>query len=416
MVFFWQALNDETCKLYDRLNLRILFLHEVNYLEKPIFEMHELPEHLALRGHQVGFVQFPEGWGKAKIKSQGFKSEIQGRVVPQARITLYTPQLASGSLIGRLMTALTFGSEFRKVVDDFRPDVIVSFSVPTSGWQALRVAMQRKISYVFRALDVSHKIRKNLFSRLIFLAEKYVYKNATGVSANNPAMAKYCMSMGAEAKRISVDLPPIDLDHFSRASGHRTEIRNSLGLYENHQVILYMGSFFYFSGLPEFVREFAKSASSNQRLVLIGGGEQEGELRKLVADFALSEKVIFTGFVSFQDLPRYLSAADVAINTMHRSLVSNAAFPNKVIQYMASALPVVSTDLDGLRLTFGDLPGLKLVQSPAEAYTAVSDLLSQSNLRELGANNQEVVARIFSKEGAVAAFESLLVKTVGNNA
>jgi hypothetical protein len=125
--------------------LRILFLHEVNYLEKPIFEMHEFPEHLALRGHQVGFVQFPEGWGKAKIKSQGFKSEIQGRVVSQARITLYTPQLASGSLFGRLLTALTFGSAFKKVVDDFRPDVIVSFSVPTSGWQALRVARQRNI-------------------------------------------------------------------------------------------------------------------------------------------------------------------------------------------------------------------------------------------------------------------------------
>jgi glycosyltransferase involved in cell wall biosynthesis len=396
--------------------LRILFLHEVNYLEKPIFEMHEFPEHLALRGHQVGFVQFPEGWGKAKIKSQGFKSEIQGRVVSQARITLYTPQLASGSLIGRLLTALNFGSAFKKVVDDFRPDVIVSFSVPTSGWQALRVARQRNIPFVFRALDVSHKIRKNLFSRLVFLAEKYIYKNSTWVSANNPAMAKYCMSMGADSKRISVDLPPIDLQHFSKASGHRTEIRKTLGLDQNHQVILYMGSFFYFSGLPEFVREFAKGASSNQRLVLIGGGEQEGGLRKLVSELGVEEKVIFTGFVSFQDLPRYLSIADVAINTMHRSLVSNAAFPNKVIQYMASALPVVSTDLEGLRLTFGDLPGLKLVQSPAEAFTAASELLSQSNLRELGANNQEVVARIFSKEGAVAAFESLLVKTVGNNA
>jgi glycosyltransferase involved in cell wall biosynthesis len=224
------------------------------------------------------------------------------------------------------------------------------------------------------------------------------------------------MSMGADSKRISVDLPPIDLQHFSKASGHRTEIRKPLGLDESHQVILYMGSFFYFSGLPEFVREFAKGASSNQRLVLIGGGEQEGELRNLVSELGVDEKVIFTGFVSFEDLPRYLSAADVAINTMHRSLVSNAAFPNKVIQYMASALPVVSTDLDGLRLTFGELPGLKLVQSPAEAFTAASELLSQSNLRELGANNQEVVARIFSKEGAVAAFESLLVKTVGNNA
>jgi glycosyltransferase involved in cell wall biosynthesis len=396
--------------------LRVLFLHEVNYLEKPIFEMHEFPEHLAIRGHRVGFVHFPEGWDRAEIKSQSSKSEIQGRVASQVRITLYTPQLTSGSLIGRLLTAFTFGSVFKKVVADFQPDVIVSFSVPTSGWHALRFARKRNIPFVFRALDVSHKIRKNLFSRPIFIAEKYVYKNATWVSANNPAMAKYCISMGAESQRVSVDLPPIDLEHFSRASGHRTEIRKSLGLDESHQVILYMGSFFYFSGLPEFVTEFAKGASSNQRLVLIGGGEQEEELRKLVAEMGLSEKVKFTGFVSFQDLPRYLSSADVAINTMHRSLVSNAAFPNKVIQYMASALPVVSTDLDGLRLTFGELPGLKLVHSPAEVYTAVSELLSQSNLRELGANNQEVVARIFSKEDAVAAFETLLVKTVGNNA
>ena len=386
--------------------MRILFLHEVNYLEKPIFEMHEFPEHLALRGHQVGFVQFPEGWDKAKIKSQGFKSEIQGRVVPQARITLYTPQLASGSLFGRLLTALTFGSAFKKVVDDFRPDVIVSFSVPTSGWQALRVAMQRKIPYVFRALDVSHKIRKNLFSRLIFIAEKYVYKNATWVSANNPAMAKYCMSMGAEPKRISVDLPPIDLEHFGRASGHRKEIRKTLGLDQNHQVILYMGSFFYFSGLPEFVREFAKRASGNQRLVLIGGGEQERELRKLVSELDVDEKVIFTGFVSFGDLPRYLSAADVAINTMHRSLVSNAALPNKVIQYLAAGLPVVSTDLDGLRFTLGLASELTLVEHSEDLFGSVIKVLAKKSKKSLPSLslNPEIT---YMASKAVINFENL---------
>ncbi len=409
-------MNGKLICLGSNEKLRILLVHEVNYVEKPIFEIHELTEYFAARQHHLGFVQFPEGWGRSKVRAQGFKSQIHGRVVTESQITLYTPQIAPGTLFGRLVTAVRFGSEFKKVLKDFKPDIIVSFSVPTSGWQALRVAKKRGIPFVFRALDVSHKIRKNLFSSLIFISEKYVYKNATWVSANNPAMAKYCMSMGAEPKRISVDLPPINLEHFSGASGYRAEIRKVLGLDENHQVILYMGSFFYFSGLPEFVREFAKGTSSNQRLVLIGGGEQEGNLRKLVSGFGLSEKVIFTGFVSFQDLPRYLSAADVAINTMHRSLVSNAAFPNKVIQYMASGLPVVSTDLDGLRLTFGELPGLQLVPSPAEAYTAVSELLSQSNLRELGVNNKEVVAKIFSKEGAVAAFEALLVKTVGNNA
>jgi len=396
--------------------LRILFLHEVNYLEKPIFEMHEFPEHLASRGHEVGFVQFPEGWSKAQVKAQGFRSEISGRVVAGSRITLYTPQIAAGTFFGRLLTALTFASTFKKVIGDFKPDVIVSFSVPTSGWQALRASKKSGIPFVFRALDVSHKIRRNALSRLVFLAEKYIYQNSDFVSVNNPAMASYCISMGANPDKVSVNLPPIDLDHFKDAVSHRTEVREQLGLSPSNQVVVYMGSFFYFSGLPEFIKEFAVSSGPDQCLVLIGGGEQEAELKRLVKGTGLENKVVFTGFVSFDKLPGYLGIADVAVNTMHKSLVSNAAFPNKVIQYMAAGLPVVSTDLDGLRLTFGNTAGLKLVDSPADVCKVANELMSRPELAGLGANNQERVARIFSKEAAVVAFEDLLEETVGQNA
>ena len=395
--------------------MRILFLHEVNYLEKPIFEMHEFPEYLALIGHQTGFVHFPEGWTSKQAEDQGFKSEIFGRAANEAKITLYTPQSAAGTLLGRLKTALTFRSAFRKVLADFKPDVVVSFSVPTSGWQALDVSRKACIPYVFRALDVSHKIRKNLFSPLIKLAEKFVYKNATYVSANNPAMADYCISMGARREGVSVDLPPLDLSHFKNASSFRTEYRKKLGFSESDQVITYMGSFFYFSGLPEVFGELAKIERENLKLLLIGGGEQEQELRNLAKKLGIPERVKFAGFVGFADLPKYLGATDVAINSMHRTLVSNAAFPNKVLQYMASGLPVVSTDLDGLRKTFGQFPGLSLVSSPAEVISKACELMNNPNLQDIGRQNQTEVAKIFSREGAVDAFEKQLLRIVGAN-
>jgi len=134
--------------------LRILFLHEVNYLKKPIFEMHEFPEHLAALGHTVGFIQFPEGESSGSLAKTPFKQKVQGRVLTSQSLTLFSPKTSSGSFLGRLLTVLTFKGSFKRVVHDFEPDVVVSFSVPTSGWQAVQVCKKLGIPLMFRALDV----------------------------------------------------------------------------------------------------------------------------------------------------------------------------------------------------------------------------------------------------------------------
>ena len=102
--------------------------------------MHEFPEHLASLGHEVAFVQFPEGLSIEEARVLGWKTKISGRVLAQQRLTLYTPQNAEGTLLGRFKTALTFKQFFSEVVEDFKPDIVVSFSVPTPGWQSLKVA------------------------------------------------------------------------------------------------------------------------------------------------------------------------------------------------------------------------------------------------------------------------------------
>jgi glycosyltransferase involved in cell wall biosynthesis len=61
---------------------------------------------------------------------------------------------------------------------------------------------------------------------------------------------------------------------------------------------------------------------------------------------------------------------------MHRTLVSNAALPNKVLQYLACKVPVVATRLDGLYATFGDSAPIAWVDSPSEVISRAVSFLS----------------------------------------
>ena len=395
--------------------MRILFLHEVNYLTKPIFEMHEFPEHLAALGHEVGFVHFPEGLSRAELAHTQFKQAISGRVLADVSLTLYTPKTLSGGLAGRLLTVLTFRKQFRNILQDFKPDVIISFAVPTSGWQSLSVSKKLGIPFVFRALDVSHKIRKSIFSPLIALAERFIYRNADWVSANNPAMLDYVLENGGSEDRAGVNFPPLDLVHFTTDREGVAFLRLQLGIPIKAKVILYMGSFFYFSGLPEVIRSFAKEAAHDDYLVLIGAGEQAQELEGIVNGLGIQDNVVFTGLISFSDLPRYLAISDVATNPLKPSLVSETALPNKVLQYMASGLPVVSTRLRGLELTFGsDLSGLIFEKDSSDVASSALRLAhAELNLEQLGLNNAAKVAELFGPGLAVESFEAQLLAMVG---
>jgi glycosyltransferase involved in cell wall biosynthesis len=387
--------------------LRVLFLHEVGYLEKPIFEMHEFPEQLAARGHEVAFADYPETMNHQTTSRFGL--DIQGRVLSGVNLRLYSQTAVLPGVVGRLFAVFLFPFFFFRVLRDFKPDIVVSFAVPTSGWQAAIICKMQKIPLLFRALDVSHKIRRSAFGPFVRSAECFVYRNSTWVSCNNSALREYCLKLGARKDRSSVELPPLDLAHFQRGAQERERFRARLGIAKNAIVIVYMGSFFYFSGLDRVIKQLSKLADK-PKLVLIGGGEQEVELRRLIARLELGDYVTLTGFVGFDELPAYLSVADVAINPMLPSLAADSALPNKVLQYMASSLPVVSTSLKGLSSLFHPADGLSLVSSPEEVLQKSVLVSADANLSRMGKANKKLVDEAFEKEKSVSAFEQLLTK------
>ena len=387
--------------------LRILFIHEVNYLRKPIFEMHEFPEYLAARGHDVYFLHFPEMASSKVRSSQGWKTTIPGRALPDTNLTLLTPKVLTSRILGRLLAAAMGHSIVRRAIRDSSPDVIVTLAVPTFGWQAVQVSKKSGTPIVYRALDVSHLIRGGILGPLVRKAETFVARRASYVSANNEAMADYISELGSRVGGIEVQFPPMALEKYR--AGDKWRGRRLIGVSDSDQVVLYMGSFFYFSGLAEVVQEFARlSPSPNVKLALVGGGELDGELRSLVKDLQLDDQVLFTGFVGFDELPDYLAAADVLINPMQKSLVSDTALPNKVIQYLAASRPVVSTNLKGATLTFEGYSGLHFVSTPEDCMAKAIDVMTHDRHGDFNSNHQ-LLDEIFGPS-AIASFENFLEK------
>jgi glycosyltransferase involved in cell wall biosynthesis len=386
--------------------VKLLFIHEVSYRKKVIFEMHEIPELLALRGHDITFLEFDEG-GKFWSRNQSPRTEVvSGRVHSHAKVKLLRPFQLGVPGFDRLLAVITVVPLLSMLLKKEGFDAIVLYAVPTYGLQTLWLAKKHKVPVMFRALDVSHKIRSSLLSPVIKAFEKRAYRRADLLSANNPAMASYCNNLGQRTLETKVHFPPLDLSHF-RGAVRTKALRAELGFDDSDRVIVYMGSFFYFSGLAQAIIEFGKRAAldSGLRFLLVGGGEQDSELRKLASDLGISEQVVFAGLVSYENLPRYLKAADVAVNTLEQTLVANVALPNKVLQYMAAGLPVVSTKLDGLVSVFGSHPQITWDSDPGAVMARACEL-AQGFKDELGFQSASASAlESFSPKGTVDAFE-----------
>jgi glycosyltransferase involved in cell wall biosynthesis len=125
-------------------------------------------------------------------------------------------------------------------------------------------------------------------------------------------------------------------------------------------------------------REFA-----NACLVLAGDGPLSDQILKAVADLQLREAVIFLGKIPPQDIPLLLHGLDVFVHPSWRE-----GMPAAILEAMASGLPVIATDAEGVTdifassLDFGRMVArgntealaqamLELYRKPPEARVAM---------------------------------------------
>jgi len=145
--------------------------------------------------------------------------------------------------------------------------------------------------------------------------------------------------------------------------------------------LIYVGKLASEYGIAESIEGFAEVARQipTARYLIIGysvGGYSQ-RLIDLVQRLNLVEKVRFLGQRPYRDLPRYLAQADIGVALFKPIDLMRYAFPLKVVEYMASGLAVVGSDVGETgRLICEGGSGLAVDCSPRAFATAVLALLT----------------------------------------
>ncbi len=197
---------------------------------------------------------------------------------------------------------------------------------------------------------------------------------------------------------------PVDAQRF-RPDVDGSAVRERWDLAPDERVVLLVGRVVPHKGIEHLV-EAARSLD-HARVVIVGDGPFLPEVRRLAATFGVGDRIVFQGKVPFHDLPAYYAACDVfALPSVSRL----EAFGIVALEAMATAKPVVVTDIPGVRevVTNGVEGLLAEPVNPPDLAAKINALLADLALRvAMGARGRKKVESQFGIARITDAVEAV---------
>ena len=195
----------------------------------------------------------------------------------------------------------------------------------------------------------------------------------------------------APKEKVCVVPGGVDLGLFQ--PGDQRAARDRLGL-DGHCTLLYVGRLEPIKGLEVLIHTVSVlEAPRPVRLLVVGGGERNGEygkLERLTQELAIEDKVEFLGSRDHGLLPLYYQAADVCVVPSYYE-----SFGLVALEAMACGTPVVASRVGGLQTIVRDNRSGYLV--PWHCPDAFADrlevLLANDALRESMGKEAHSIAR-----------------------
>ena len=401
-------------------DVNILFVHEVDWLNKVVFEIHNLAEALSLFNHQVYAIDYESTWNRNGFFNLGSlrTKEVEGvsRTLPGASVCLRRPGFIKIPGLSRLSASLTHYLEIQRTIREKNIDVIILYSVPTNGLQTIRLARKFNIPVVFRSIDILHWLvpYSALRTTTKFL-ERRVYSKADMILTLTPKLSSYVINMGAEEARVKLLSTLVDTNLF-HPSVDCSEVRRKWGLSEKDQVIVFIGTLFEFSGLDGFIYKFPRvmEAIPGAKLLIVGDGHHRPKLEGIIAELGLQNRVIITGFQPYDTVPQYINLAAICIVPFLATDATRDIFPSKILQYLACGKAVLATPLPGtVAVIPGKQQGVVYRDGVDETAREVVSLLKSAEYREqLGYAGLNYVKQAHSHEKVAHQLEARLEEAI----
>lgn len=202
----------------------------------------------------------------------------------------------------------------------------------------------------------------------------------------------------------------IDVSAFSRNRADSTT-RERIGISKGDFVLIFSGRIIPEKGIGELIESMTRLRQYRDIKLLVLGTSFYGNagndnpfaagLRAKAADVA--DRIVFTGFVPYSDMPSYLAAADVAVIPS----VWDDPFPTSVLEAQAMGLPVITTRRGGIAEEADEANAIFVDTGEGMAdrlADAILRLYRDKDRRKLMADESLRRSRLFTKEQYAADF------------
>lgn len=175
-------------------------------------------------------------------------------------------------------------------------------------------------------------------------------------------------------KKLEIVTAAVDTELFKPDGQQREEIRKRYGL-KSSKVIGYVGTFQAWHGIEELIMASKDLLGEHEEMKFLMVGPYFEEVENLTKRLGIRDSFIFTGPVSYKEVPSFINASDILVapynpgkSEMRRRY--GIGSPLKIFEYMACAKPLIATSvkpitdvihdgLNGVLVPPGDIDSLR---------------------------------------------------------
>lgn len=165
----------------------------------------------------------------------------------------------------------------------------------------------------------------------------------------------------------------------------------------------------------ELLEALAALHHRSVRGVIIGDGDGCAALQHRCTELGLAGRVVFTGRVSPRELPRFLSAVDIALTTQTDDEVGRVRTTGKLPVYMAAGKFILATRVGEAARVLPDemlldYSGSRDRSFPARLARRIEEILNEPECLKLGEGNRRVAKERFDYDTLSPRLEKLLIQ------
>ncbi|MBB3862435.1 PEP-CTERM/exosortase A-associated glycosyltransferase [Novosphingobium hassiacum] len=270
-----------------------------------------------------------------------------------------TPGTANGLPLIREWSEVTaLAGRIVAVARQWRPDVLHAHSPALCGLAAVKAGKRLGIPVVYeiRAFWEDAAVgngtgRENSPKYWLTRAlENDVVAKADRVVTICDGLRSDLVARGVSPEKLSIMPNGVDLELFGDPLPRDVALADELALGEG-PVIGFLGSFYPYEGLDDLIAAMPAivAAVPGVRLLLVGGGPAEGELRAQAQASPAAHAIKFVGRVPHTQVDRYYSLVDVVCYPRKAMRLTELVTPLKPLEAMAQGKLVAASDVGGHR-------------------------------------------------------------------